>query len=323
MNTPTVGLDISLRSFVAALWFGTKQCLLREFSNNPAGFRALLKWMASHCAGAQVRIGVEATNTYAEAVLEFLYRAGHVVYLLNPERTACYARCCGARNKTDQADAPVIAMYVAKHDCTPWHPPSPEQKELRGVTRARHQLSELATQLSNQIRTAEGAGRAALQAALQEVRAQIATLIRQVKQLLRQHAPLRQAIELLMTIKGVGFVTAATLVAELPPITDQTDPRTIAAWAGLTPRRYQSGDTEWRTRLSRKGNAQVRNALYMPALVAKRWNPLFADYAHRLAERGKSSGAILGAISHKMLRIAVGLLRTKSAFDPAWRPKKT
>jgi transposase len=66
----------------------------------------------------------------------------------------------------------------------------------------------------------------------------------------------------------------------------------------------------------------VRNALYMPALVAKRWNPLFRDYAARLAERGKTNGAILGAISHKMLRIAVGILRTKSPFDPSWTPQK-
>lgn len=325
MHTPTLGLDISLPTFVAALWFGAKRCVQREFANNPVGFRALLKWLASHCAGAQLRVGIEATNTYADAVLEFLYRAGHVVYLLNPERTYCYARMCGARNKTDQADASIIASYIAKHDddCTPWRPPSPEQKELRSLTRTRRQLSDIATELTNQIRTATGAGKAALEAALREVKAQMVLLLAKIKQLLRQHSSVREPVQLLETMKGVGLVTAATLVAELPPITEQTDPRTIAAWAGLNPRRCQSGETEWRTRISRKGNEHVRNALYMPSLVAKRWNPLFRDYAARLAEHGKPSGAILGAISHKMLRIAVGLLRTKSPFDPSWRPKKT
>lgn len=126
-----------------------------------------------------------------------------------------------------------------------------------------------------------------------------------------------------MTIKGVGLITAATAIAELPPITAESDPRTIAAWAGLTPRRWQSGPREWTTRLCRKGNVYLRQALYMPALVAKRYNPLFRDYAIKLAARGKTSGAILGALSHKMLRIIVGLLRSSSDFDPNWSPQKS
>jgi transposase len=60
----------------------------------------------------------------------------------------------------------------------------------------------------------------------------------------------------------------------------------------------------------------------MPALVAKRFNPLFAAFAARLKATGKSIGAILGAISHKMLRIAVGLLRSNSDFDPIWHFEK-
>ena len=56
----------------------------------------------------------------------------------------------------------------------------------------------------------------------------------------------------------------------------------------------------------------------MPALVAKRFNPLLRDFAARLAAKGKSPGAILGALAHKMLRILVGLLRTQTDFDPNW-----
>lgn len=322
MNTPTLGLDIALRSFAAALWFGPKRCLQQEFKNNPSGFRQLQRWLKTHGVGPALRIGVEATNTYADAVVEWLHGAGYTVYLLNPERTACYARCLGQRNKTDPADAITIAMYVAHHECTPWRPPLPEQKTLRSLTRTRHQLTATATVLSNQLRTATGPGRDALSAVLRTVRTQLAALLRAIRQHLREYPLLAEQVRRIMTMTGMGLITAAITLAELPPITADSDPRTICGWAGVTPCRSQSGQSEGRTHLSRKGNAYLRQALYMPALVAKRWNPLFKQFAERLAARGKSTPAILGAISHKMLRIIVGMLRSNTDFDPAWSAQK-
>lgn len=321
MHSPTVGLDMSLRSFVAAIWFDPRRAAKATFDNTPTGFRKLTRWLKSHGLGA-VRVGLESTSTYADAAVQWLYRAGYSVFLLNPERTAYYARCLGQRNKTDPADAVTIAAYVAQHECTPWQPPPPEQKTLRELTRTRHQLTAVALQVSNQLRTATGAARAPLTAVLREVRQQIAELVRQIRVHLRQHPRLAESVRHLRTVKGIGLVTAATIVAELPPITAQTDPRTICGWAGLTPRRWQSGQTEGRSRISRKGNAYLRHALYMPALVAKRFNPLFVAFAARLKAAGKTNGAILGAISHKLLRIAVGLLRSNCDFDPNWHYEK-
>ena len=308
-------------NFAAALRFDSHRVLKASFPNTTTGFRQLRRWLQSHCAGL-VRVGVESTSTYADGVLEHLHEHGYCVCLLNPERTAFYARSLGQRNKTDPADAVTIAAYVANHECTPWQPPPPEQKTLRELTRTRHQLSALATSLGNQLKTATGAGRAALEAVLQAVRKQIAELMRQIRAHLRQCPGLAASVAHLLTVKGIGLITAAIIVAEVPPITAKTDPRTICGWAGLTPRRWQSGQTEWRSRLSRKGNVYLRQALYMPALVAKRFNPTLAAFAATLKARGKTNGAILGALSHKMLRIAVGLLRSNCDFDPNWSPKK-
>ncbi len=317
-KTPSVGLDMSLRRFAAAVWFGHKPALKAEFDNTLSGFRKFDRWLKTHCVGASLRIGVESTNTFAEAVLEWLHQVGYRVYLLNPEHVAFYARSLGQRNKTDPADAATIAAYIATHEGTPWQPPPSEQKTLRQLTRTRLQLTQTATALMNQRRTAAGPGRVALDAVLREVRVQITSLVRQIRAQLKAFPALGECVHRLMTIKGIGLVTAAALIAELPPITATTDPRTICGWAGLTPRRRQSGEMEWRSRLSRKGNAYVRDALYMPALVAKRFNPLLRAFAANLAARGKSTPAILGAISHKLLRIAVGMLRTKTDFDPNW-----
>lgn len=323
MNVFPSGIDVAQRTFEVALWLEEQQCVRAEFANDPRGFRRLDTWLKRHGI-AQLRVGLESTSTYAEALAEWLHRAGHAVYLLNPERTASYARSLGQRNKTDRADARTIGLFVARHqDLTPWAPPPPEQKTLRSLTRVRTQLSQQALLISNQLRTAEPAARRHLEVIHLALRQQLAAVGRDIAQQIKAHATLTEAVRHLMTIKCIGLVTAATLVAELPPITPQTDPRAISAWAGLIPRRRQTGRTEWRSFLSRKGNAYVRNALYMPSLVAKRFNPTLRAFASRLAANGKSNPAILGAIAHKLLRIAVGLLKSKTDFDPNWAFQKS
>jgi transposase len=319
---PSLGVDIAQPKFVAALWFEARRFLKQEFANSPAGFRRLERWLRQHFVGP-LRLGIESTNVYGEALAEWMHRKGHTVYLLNPERTACYARCRGQRNKTDPADAVTIAAFVATHaDLTRWHPLPAEQKDLRSLTRARHQLVALHTQLRNQLKTASGLGRTHLAAAAQALADELINLGRQIAAHLRAFASLGEQVRRLMTVKGIGLITAATAIAELPTITADTDTRAICSWVGLTPRRRQSGRTELPTRLSRHGNAYLRDALFMPALVAKRWNPLLRDFAQRLRDRGKSPNAILGAVAHKLLRILVGLLRSNRDFDPNWSTPK-
>jgi len=319
---PSLGVDIAQRRLVAALWFEAGRFLKQEFANSPAGFRGLDRWLRQHFVG-RLRVGIESTNVYGEMLAEWMHRKAHTVYLLNPERTACYARCRGQRNKTDPADAVTIAAFVAAHaDLTRWSPPPPEQKDLRSLTRARHQLVALHAKLRNQLKTAAGLGRDHLAAAAQALAKELVQLGRRIAAHLRAFPALGDKVRRLMTVKGVGLVTAATAIAELPAITADTDTRAICSWVGLTPRRRQSGRTELPTRLSRHGNAYLRDALFMPALVAKRWNPLLRDFAQRLSDRGKSPNAILGAVSHKLLRILVGLLRSNRDFDPHWSTEK-
>jgi transposase len=321
MKNVSLGIDVARLTFVAALWFGNGRFAKATFDNQVGGFRKLRRWLQAHNAG-HVRCALESTNTYGEALAEWLYKEGHAVHILNPERTACYARSVGQRNKTDPVDAVMIARFISVHACTPWRPPAPEQKILRSLTRTRHQLVEYSKQLRNQLKTADVTAQRYLQATLEAIRQQLGAIVRAIGQHLEAHPVLGEQVRRMMTLKGVGLVTAAVTLAELPPITPDTDPRAICAWAGLTPRRWQSGKTEWRTCLSRKGNVYLRQALYMPALVAKRHNPLLHAFAQQLAAKGKTSGAILGAISHKMLRILVGLLRTNTDFNPNYSLQK-
>ena len=321
MNLLSLGIDIAQLTFVAALRLDVQRFVKQEFANDERGFRKLRVWLKRHGAG-KVRAAVESTNTYAEALLQWLYTEGHEVFLLNAERLFYYGRLLGQRNKTDPSDAVTIATFIALHDATPWQPPSPEQKTLRSLTRVRYQLVCIATQLACQRKTADATARAHLDPLLAKVRDQLKQIAREIAAHLKAHPAIEEQVRRLMTVKGVGLITAAIIIAELPPITPQSDPRTICGWAGLTPRRRQSGKVELPAKLSRKGNAYVRDALYMPALVAKRYNPVLQAFATRLKANGKTNQAILGAVAHKMLRIFVGLLKSKTDFDPHWSLQK-
>lgn len=319
-NIPCLGIDIAQRTFVAVLRITRSHQLKADFFNSAAGFAKLERWLRQHLA-IGLRVGIESTNTYAEALAEFLHAKGHTVFLLNPERTACFARSQGLRNKTDPVDAASIAAFVAQYEGSAWRPASPQQKQLRELTRVREQLKQTAQQLKNQAATAGPLARRHLLATLRTIARELRRIFQQLRALVRQHAELRTAVAHLQTVKGIGELTAIITVAELPPVLPDTDPRALCAWVGLTPHRHQSGLTEW-SRLSRRGNAYLRNALFMPALVAKRHNPLLHAFALRLAQRGKSQRAILGAVAHKLLRILIGLLRSNSDFDPNFSPSK-
>jgi transposase len=209
---PTLGIDISQRTFDVALWFEQKVCAQAHFDNQAAGFRKLGAWLKRH-GFSSLRVGLESTNVYGEALAEWLYAAGHEVHLLNPERTAHYARSLGQRNKTDPADAVTIARFMAQHQGTPWQPPPPEQRQLRSLTRTRAQLVLARKQLASQLRTADATAQPHLQKVLAAITAQLAAIARQVAQHLRTFAPLGERARRLTTLKGVGVVTAAVVLA--------------------------------------------------------------------------------------------------------------
>ena len=319
----SLGLDMAAASFAACLWFGPHRHAKAVFPNTKVGFRQLDRWLKSHGVGL-LRVGIECTNTYGQAVAQWLFERGHKVYLLNPECTSNYAKVRGQRNKTDAADSVTIAAFIAKHDdLTPWTPPSPEQAALCALTRARADLVSQRLQLANQLRTAHSIAQPYLKNAWKHLGLQIAAIEKKLREHLKEHPTLSQKVQLLRSIKGIGWLTAVIAIAELPNIDQHTDARSICAWAGLTPKRWQTGKTELPARLSKRGNRHLRQALFMPALVAKKFNPLLRAFADKLRAKGKRPGAIAGAVAHKLLRIIVGLLKSNSTFDPNWSFSKT
>jgi transposase len=316
---PALGLDLAKASFVAALRLDSDRVLVADFPNHAGGFRKLQTWLHQRFAG-KVRAGLEATGIYGQALAQWLHAQGHTVHVLNPARVAAYARSTGQRNKTDPADARTIAAYVATHTLLAWQPPAPEQLDLQQLCRTRHQLAHQRQQLKNQLGNAAPAVRTYFEHLIAAFDAELVGVEQAIRTHLAAHPAQAEQVRRLTTVPGIGVRTATVVLAELPVITSESDPRALCAWCGLTPARHQSGPREGRAHLSRAGNAYLRDALFMPSLVAKRHNPLLRAFAARLASKPKKQGTILGAVSHKLLCILIGMLRHQRDFDPNWSP---
>lgn len=313
----TIGIDIAKDKFDLALYRDEKY-QLAQFANTPEGHRQMLKWLKKRAAQGS-HACLEATGQYGEALAQTLHEHGYPVSVVNPARIKAYGASQLKRNKTDREDAKVVAHFCATQVPPLWTPPPPEIQELQALS---HRLVTL-----NQERTAELNRRQAgirSEAVLQDIAAHLAFLEAQIEalqdritDLIDQHPELRRQRQLLTSIPGIGDITAAHFLAEVPDVTRFDSAAQLAAYAGLTTRRYQSGASVNRPgHLSKTGNKRLRTAFYMPALCAKQHNPLVEDLVARLEQRGKQPMVVVGAVMRKLLHLAFGVLKSGRPFDP-------
>lgn len=248
---------------------------------------------------------------------EFLFYAGHTVSIVNPARIKGFAKGELIRTKTDKVDAALIARFCVAIRPVAWTPLPEELKELQALLRRLESLMDIYQQEENRLETAT----LAIAASIKEHLEHLQQLIKETKTLISdhfdKHPALKSQRDLLTSIPGIGEQTAAILLAEMGNLDAYDNARQVAAHAGLTPQERSSGSSvHGKARLSRVGNARLRNALYMPAVVAMRYNPLLKTFSQRLLTRGKVKMQVVGAVMRKLLHLAFGILKSQKPFDP-------
>jgi transposase len=299
-------------------------CLLSEgepqygqADNSGSGFKQLAQWLKKRKATAS-SVCLEATGIYSAEVAQFLYERGYRVSVVNPQRISGFAQSQMRRSKTDKLDAAVIAAFCRALQPEAWTPPEPAWFEMRALLRQLEDLQQTRQQQVNRLHSATSrVVRLQLEQHIAFIDTQIAQLKQQLKEHLKQHPALKQQVELLKSIPGIGDLTACRLVGEIRNLTQFDDVRQLVAYAGLDPTRHESGRSVRGSRaISRQGRAALRAALYMPALVAKRHNPLLRPFAQRLEARGKTRKQVTTAVMRKLLHLAYGILKSGQRFDP-------
>jgi transposase len=313
---PVLGLDVAKASVQAELRSSGNK-LRFGFDNNAKGFAQLARLLNQHNV-PKIWAGLEATGPYSHALALWLHGQGHRVSLLNPRRVKQYARSAGNRNKTDLLDAAIIADFVCAHQPAPWQAPTLEVAQLQALVRRREELSVMLQAEKNRLEGVAPNVRSSLQRIIDTLSAEKARLEKLITQQIRSHQQLSRDHQLLCTIKGIGSLTAAILLAEMVRPGQVKRARQAAAHAGLAPRREESGASVRRNRgLGKEGNRYLRKALYMPALVAIKYNAPLCHFASRLRTAGKPKMSIVCAVMRKLIHIAFGVLKHQKPFNPS------
>jgi transposase len=315
-----LGIDVSKDKVDVALFPRENKQMTATFENRKTGFKKLQQWLHRQTKEA-VHACLEATGRYGEAIAEYLFGQGHKVSVVNPSRIYSYGRSKLRRSKTDKSDALLIADFCATQNPPLWTPITEHQLELQELSRQLDDLKTSHLRVSN--RLGSGIRSKTVKKLLQEQLDLLDGQIRQLQEEIDNHIQAdkqtKSSFELLVSIPGIGALTAAKFLAEVPDVRLFESADQLAAYAGLVPRQHFSGSSvQGRSTLAKSGNTYLRTAFYMPALSAERFNPVIAALAQRLraAAIPKSRMTIIAAIMHKLLVLAYGVLKTGLPFDP-------
>jgi transposase len=312
----TLGIDVAKDTLDVALFDGAKY-KTKTFRNTHAGIQNLLEWIehhhARHCA-----VGLEATGSYSETVACTLHDAGHPVSVINPAQIAAFARAELGRSKTDTLDAKRIARFTALHDPPQWTPPSQAIRVLQALVRRLDSLLDLQQQENNRLHTAHPSVQDSIRAVIDTLQAQIDDLRERIRNHIDQDPELRQRRDLLESIPGIAERTSAVLLSHVHILDRCRSVKQWVAYAGLDCAIVQSGSSVQRTgHISKRGPAALRAALYMPAMVAMRHNPVLSTFAGRLRTAGKPGRVTICAVMRKLMHIVYGVLRSRKPFSSA------
>jgi transposase len=312
-----VAFEVSKASLVVHTLPGDEQC---SIANKPQAVRRLLK--AAVKANRKGEFGrllivCEATGGYERHVIDAAVDLGLALHRAHGARVRFFARYLGLAAKTDAIDARLLAHYGRQtEDLRLYVPPPPECQALRALQARRAELQDMIIAENNRLEHARHksvlkslrAHIAVLQAAFRTIEAEIAELISATESL-------KHKVRLMRTVKGVGLVTATTLLAYLPEIGQLTKGQ-VARRTGLAPINDDSGKKRG-PRHVEAGRSEIRRCLYMAAVVAANFNPVLRAFAARLKARGYPFKYVITAVMRKLVVILNAVLRDREPWSGA------
>ncbi len=317
-----VGIDVSCKELVVVISVKGKARKAKTFENTPTGHKLIIRLLSK--LKGEVRVCLEATGIYHFDLAVVLSRADEIdVMVINPKVAHNFAKALMKRSKTDAIDAEILAIYCEKMMFKAWERPSDEYITLKAIARRIAALTKLKAQTKNQLHALTSTEETP-QIVIDQTKELIQLLDQQIKahrdaglKLIQQHCELEKAFQLIISIKGIAAASAIQLLAELLILPQDMSARQWVAFAGLDPRHYESGTSvAKKPRISKAGNKYIRQALYMPALVASNHEPhIRGYYTHMINDNGLKPMQALCAIMRKLLHAIHGMFKTNKNFD--------
>jgi len=324
-----IGIDVSSEKFDVCLSSITSEGKIKViasggFTNTKEGFKKLIKWVKAVNKNKELPLLyiMEATGVYHEELAYFLNEKKFTVAIVLPSKAKKYMQSLPMKTKTDKVDARNLAQLGLEREHTPWVPPIEIYKRLRGLSRERELKIVKRTEAKNQltaIKRSYDKNPHTIKRCKDEIEflnKQIKQIEKEMSQIVESEQELKEKVEKLETIKGVGITTILTIISETFGFSMIENGKQLVSYSGLDVVQNSSGKQNGTTRISKKGNVHIRSGLYMCALSVMRYNRHIGGLYKRILKKGKSCKVGIIAVARKTLLLIYTLWKNNSEFDP-------
>ena len=314
------GIDIGKSKFCAAVANAKGTVQVIELDNRTSSFAKLLAWARRHAGeGTPVKFCMESTGDYGDNLALFLADSGVHVSVVNPAEVKRFGVYKGFLNKTDMADAKIIALYAADAAPKAWQFTDPARRELFRLIRRVTQLTKMEAMELNRKECPEAIGKTCMKSIedhLAFIRKEKRALQAAIAAIIEADVQLKKAYELITSIPALGKGSANIILVDMPPVEAAASAKEWAAASGTNAVTRKSGTSLNTSRMSRKGRKSVRCTLWMPTLLGRKKMRELEDLYDRLRARGRNHKQALTACVHKMLMIVYGVLKNHRPYEP-------
>jgi transposase len=309
------GIDISKNTFDVMDCSGKHN----QFENNQPGFVKFLKLLDSdsHCV-------MEATGYYHYQLAHYLVENKIMVSVENPLSIKRFIQMKLSRIKTDKSDAKMICMYGQERELQPWVGYTKNQMECFQMMRLLETYTKQSTAYKNKLQAEQTLGNPS--------KAVVSSLTGSLKNLKKESEMIEEILlklvkedhqEMLTTIEsisGIGRKTAMLLLVVTDGFTRFESSGQLCSFCGLTPSIRQSGTSvKGRSRITKIGNAKLRNLLFMCSFTACKHNKACKAIYDRIVNQGKSKKLALIAVCNKLLKQAFAIAKSGVEYNPNYR----
>ena len=320
-----VGIDVSKDDFKVSFLcmqsdFHLVVCGSHTFANTAKGFKAFDNWVRQKAVKLPLTFTMEATGVYYESLAYYLYEQGCNVFVVLPNQSKKYGQSLGVKTKTDKIDARILAQMGLERSLRQWQPVSPVLLKLKLLTRERDSLIRERTAAANHLHAYTHQGKPHKASGVR-VRKRIRLLDTQIKEIeneiteiAKRDEFLQKKLACLISIPGVGLLTAIIVVAETNGFAAINSIKQLTSFAGMDIQIKESGTWKGKSKISKKGNSHIRKALFMPTFAKIKWDASTGQYYERLKEKkGKGMIAVV-AVQRKLLGLMYTLWKKEEMY---------
>jgi len=330
----SVGADMAKMEFKACLSVINDQQKVvikstGSFSNTAKGFEEFLQWVKKHKKeDLPLYFLMEATGVYHEQLAWFLYYKGFNVIIILPNKAKRYIQSLGVKSKNDKIDAKGLAQMCSEQSLPLWQPISKNIYKLRSLTRLHEDLNIQKTSTNNRLQALAFTMydlkevKKSLEKMLKVIDKELANIEKQIRETINNDPILNSKYEKITSIKGVGLMSFAVVVAETNGFESFNSIAQLTSYAGYDVVENQSGTIKGKTRISKKGNTHLRRILSMPAFSVVTHEPAFKSFYERVYKNTNIKMKAYVAVQRKLLALMYTLWKKDEAYQREYNQNK-